>query len=411
MADVIVVGLQAKRPKVVTVTVGSATAAQTFILTTGNSKAITYIAGSGETVTTVALALRNLCDESADGEFSELTWGEPSAGVFTVTGPDDGATFTLTASGTGTMSATQTTAPLSPYDAADVLNYSTGALPAGGGADTLTAEKPGVSLKYNLTALAAIDLVSFTRRASNIGGSFGLPAMNKNGYPEYRTSEFEVNAPIQRYELNDRDAAQQIRVRNMFTGSAVTVTVLGPGAAEVGQERVEIRALPASSIINCSGGSIAVAPYASQVCTVLTLLATNSSFRLSSGVTFGSGTLQNCQGLVETSYTALTMVGGGNVEVGKAAAGANGGTIVYRGTLVWKSTGATGNSPVVGSGGVIDFTEAPAAVTVGGVVVLYAGSSWIDPAGRCGTYSAKATGCEWKDINFQPGTNKTVAVS
>ena len=412
MADVLVVSKQIRRRKVVTVTVGSSTVGHTFTLTTGNGKAITYTAVTGDTTTTIGAAVRESLNDAVDGEFSELEYGEASAGVFTVTGPDDGAPFTLTASGTGTMSATQTTAPLSPYDAADVLNYSTGALPTAGGVDTLTVEAPGAALKYNLTALAAIDLVSFTRRAANVGGTLGLPAQNPNGYPEYRTSEFEVNAPTQRYELNDRDGAQAVRVRNMFTGSAVTVTVMGPGPAEVGQERVEIRALPASSVVNVSGGSIACAPYAGQVCVVATLLATNATVRLGSGVTLTTASLQNCNGLVETSWgTSLTMVGGGEVEVGKAAAGANSGTIVYKGTLRWKSTGATGNSPVVGSGGVIDFTEAPAAVTVGGTVVLYAGSSWLDPAGRCGSYSAKYTGCTADDVTFDPGTNKTVAVS
>jgi len=88
------------------------------------------------------------------------------------------------------------------------------------------------------------------------------------------------------------------------------------------------------------------------------------------------------------------------------------GTLVYKGTLVWKSTGATGNSPVVGSGGTVDFSQAPAAVTVGGTVELNAGAGWLDPAGVISTsYNLKLNRCNAADVNLDLGVNKTLAVS
>ena len=411
MATVLYVGKQVKRAGVKSVTVGSSTAAQTFTLTTGNGKAITYTAGSGETTTTIAAALQALFAAATDGEFTELDSGStPTSNVFNVTGPADGAPFTLTTSGTGTLTIATVTAQLSPYDVSDGLNYSTGALPTAGGVDDLIDESAGTAMLYNAAALTAIDLLSFTRRASNQGG-LGLPVTNANGYPEYRTSELEINAPTIRIELNSRDRAGSLRIKSVWSGSAVTATIMGAGGTEVRKEAVEIRGLPASSIVDVSQGSVAIAPYAGQTATVATLLATDSTVRVGSGVTLTNATLSNCQGLIETNYTTLTMIGGGAIETNKAATGSAAGTLVYTGTLTWKSTGGPGNSPVIGSGGAIDFTEAPAAISVGGTVELNAGGSWIDPAGRCGSYSVKIKRCKVLATTFDPGTDKTLAVS
>jgi len=411
MATVYWVGRQRKRAQVDTITVGSATAAQTFTVTVGGRKTVTYTAGGSETTVTVTAALLALLQAMDDGEFTELTFATPSSATSTITatGPDDGCPFTLAVGGTGTISRTATTTPLSPHDLNDAANYSGNAVPSA--SDVLVFEDGDVDAKYNAAALTAIALASVTRRASYTG-RLGLPSENPNGYPEYRTQHVELNCPTVNLEQAAGDVAGQFRLKCVHTGSAATFTIAGGGAGAVGEEVFEVFGLPASSVVQVSGASVALAHLAGQTATAATVAAKDAVVWIGAGVTLTTASLTNCQGRVEASWTTLTMLVGGRVEVLGAAAGSAAGTLVYKGTLVWKSTGATGNSPVVGSGGTVDFSQAPAAVTVGGTVELNAGAGWLDPAGVISTsYNLKLNRCNAADVNLDLGVNKTLAVS
>src|SRR4051812_46783557 len=117
MATVTWVGKSQTTPQLDTITVGSATAAQTFTATR-NGKVVSYTAGGGETTTTVALAVLALLQASTEPEFQELTFAAGSAGnLVTITGPADGAPFSLTVGGTGTISLAHTTTAAGPFDA------------------------------------------------------------------------------------------------------------------------------------------------------------------------------------------------------------------------------------------------------------------------------------------------------
>lgn len=401
------VGRQRIRQQLDEMTVASSTVGHTFVSTVG-VKAITYIAVTGDTTVTIAAAILALLQASTEGEFAELTFAEGSTtSKITATGPDDGAPFVLTVSGTGTYTTTTLTAALSPSDLGDVLNYSTGALPSA--ADTLVIEDTAADFKYNGAALAGIALASVIRRATHTG-RLGLLTQNPRGYVEYRTSDVSLDSVLILIETAQGDAASQVRINSINT--ACTFTVTGAGQAAVGAEVVEVRGLVAASIVRAAGGSVAVAPLAGQVATVATLLAENAAVRFGNGVTFATGTLVNCQSRISSSWsTSLTMLSGGTCEVLGSAGGPASGTLVYAGTMQWKSTGSPGNSPVIGPGGTFDLTEAPAALTVGGTVSLSPGGTWLDPAGRVATYALKLDKCKLSDSAFDPGTNRTLTVS
>lgn len=409
MATVTWVGRQRARAQRGTLTVGTADTGGTITVTVGGRKSV-IITPTTTNTTTTATEIAEACAASAEPEFAEITW-ESATNVVTFTGPDDGAPITVAKTDGGSNSTTlvlSATAPLSPHDVGDAANYSGNALPTGG--DTLVFEASDVDAKYNAAALTGVTLAAVIRRAS-FTGRLGLPAENPAGYVEYRTAEVELDAPAVLIEMADGDAAEQIRIRSV-SSSAVTFTVQGDGStAAVGGEVVQVRGLPASSILCANGGSVAVAPLAGQTATVLTLLAQNATVWLGSGVTLGAATFTDCTFRLDCSATTLTMLEGGSGDVRGAAAVGNSGLKVYAGTLTWRSTGATGNSPLVGPAGTLDFSQAPAAVTVGGTVALYPGATWRDPASKVASYSLNTVNCGLGAVTTDVGVNRTLAVS
>jgi hypothetical protein len=412
VANNVWIGDQTARAKIVTVTVSSAVAAETFTLTTGTGKSISYTAGGAETTTTIAAALLVLAAamQTSEGDWAELTFSTNTANVFTVTGPTDGAPFTFTAGGTGTMTATETTAPLSPHDAADTANYSTGALPVDT-VDALIFENSAVDVRYNLAALAALGLTSLTRRTSYTG-RIGLPDTNAAGYVEFRAKELSVKVATIQWEQSGADGFQQHRLLNVDTGGATTLTVVGDGTTpEVGSEALEFRGSPASSVVNVTGGSVRLAPYVGQACTVLTLRALYSTVSSGPSMTF-SGTLdlKDCQARILSSWTTSLTVKGptSEVEVAGAAAGV---VMIEAGRILWKSTGAIGASPIVGSAGTLDVSQAPTALTPSGTVQLYAGSTVDDSAGRYGNWAFKLNHCTLAEVNVVTPDDKTLTFS
>jgi hypothetical protein len=392
-----------------TLTVGTASTG-TVTVTVGGRKSV-IVTPSTTNTTTTAAEIAAACVACAEPEFREIAWSSSGA-VVTFTGPADGAPVTVAKTDGGSNATTLNTsvvAPLSPHDLGDAANYSGNALPSG--SDALVFESSAVDAKYNAAALTAITLASVTRRRSYTG-RIGLPALNPAGYPEYRTAEVELDAPAILIEAADGDAAEQVRIKSV-SSAAVTLTVQGTGsAAEVGSEAVQVRGLPANSVLRASGGSVQVAALAGHTAALATVAAQNATVWLGAGVTLGNGTLTNCTARVDATSTTLTMLEGGTCDVRGSAAVGNSGLKVYAGTVTWRSTGATGNSPLVGTGGAVDFSQAPNGVTVGGTVALYAGSTWNDPAGKVTTsYNINLVNCRIDEVRLALGVNKTLAVS
>lgn len=400
MGVVTYVGRQPVRRQVNTITIGSSTAAQTFKAKVGPTREVSYTAGSGETTTTIAVALQALCAAMTDGEFAELDWGSvPTTASFTVTGPDDGAPFTLAVSGTGTISGgTPTVTPLSPSDVADGANYSGGALPADA-TDSLVIENTAVPLLYNLDALAAITLASpgLTRRGTH-AGAIGLPTTNAGGYPEYRPTQLSVKSATIDVQTSRSDGAGGIKLLATLTGSAVTAVIRGDGSnTGVGAEVVEISGLPASSVVDVAESSVAVCPLTGQTGTVATLVGTNSTVRVGAGCTLTGPSLSQCDALIEANWSGTLTMDGGSVEVNRAAAGV---FTIEAGTMTWLSTGNPGSGCVIGSNGTLDLSQAPKGLTFGGTVSLYAGATLNDPAGRGGNYAVSPVHCTLQEATW-----------
>lgn len=410
MATVTYVGKQIKRAKVVELTIGSATVGHTFIVTVGGVKAVTYTAVTGDTTATITTNLLALLRAQPDGEFTSLDWAAHATDPLKIvaTGPEDGYPFTITATGTGTFTATQTVAPLSPFDAADVLNYSGGALPSA--ADVLVVEDPDVEIRYGLTALT--NAITF-RRESPAGGRIGLPYENEfGGYPEYLTQYLEINAVSIFIETTGADQAGAIRIRAM-SSSATTVNISGENGAALGQEPVEVYGLPTNSKVWCFDSGVAVAPLATQTAIVTEVQAESSAIRLGSGVT-GSPSINfdTCDSLIECPTGTLRLVNGGTCEVGKAAT--VGLTICHAATILWKSTGApggAGSNITLSGGATFDASEVPDGVTTAAQLVMSAGTTYLDPRFRFTWGDIVLDNCKVGDVTIDVGVGRAVDFS
>lgn len=409
MAVVSWVGKQIAKPWKKTLTVATADTGGTITLTGGNSQAVAVTPTTTNTTTTASEIATALA--AAGGVFSDLTVTSSGA-VVTLVGPSDGApvTFSKADGGTNSTSLATVDSPTSPHDLNDPVNYSTGALPVDA-TDSLLFENSAVDAKYNADALAAIALVSpgVVRRATYTG-RLGLPSTNDSGYPEYRATYFQWKATGMLWEASDQDQPGQFRTQAMH-GSATTVTITGPASnAQIGGESLEIYGLPASSVVTMTGGSLALSPLQGQSCPVATLSALNATVSVGASATLsGTVRLDNCTARIRTSWTtSVTVDGQSQVEIGGSAAGV---LVIDGGTVYWRSTGNPGNSPIIGSGAVLDLETAPASLTIGGTIALYAGGALLDGAGRGGNYAVQLVRATMAEVTWRTVSNKTFTLS
>lgn len=404
MADVFWIGAQIARPRVGVIDISVADPGDTFTVNVGGVREVTITAANGTEADVVAQLLATVLAEES-GEFRELTFEEGDAtDEILVTGPEDGAPFTLTVSTVGgTIAFTETVAPLSPHDVADGANYSGGVIP--GASDRLVLQDSDVALQYNLDAL--VNAITVLRLPTFTGG-VGLPDQNAGGYREYRRTLLDVDATAVTVELGPNDRAGQFRFE-VTSASACTFTVRGPGSsARFGEEVVEFFGTIVNSVLNVTGGSVAACPEVGQTGVVTTARGANSTVRFGPGCTLVTPTLSDCQARIDCTYTTLAF-NGGQVEVWGAAAGTT--TTIDGGRLVWRSTGSPGTIEA-GTDAYIDFTQAPATVAVSGTQKLHKGSTWDDRYGRVVTsYTIQPQRCDLNEVSIFVGNHKSLAVS
>lgn len=401
MATITYVGKARTTAQVSTYTVVSGSDTTTYTLTC-NGKTATYTASAGNNATVIATALAAAWALREEPEFTELTLTDGLAGVLTITGPDTGKPFTVTASvsgGAGTLTAATPTAASSPYHLNKTANYSGAALPVNG--DVLVVEDE-VSILWELDALTSITF-QLDRRASH-AGRIGLPPLDEDGgYPQYRPRHLESAATTHKVRQAGGDGPYQVRLKST-AGSAVTLTVTGDGAAD---EILEVFGLPASSVLNVAGSGVAVAPLTGQTATVATLLANNAAVRLGAGVTLTTATLTGGSAVLGCGWTTLNMDRGAQALVVLAAAG--GTTNADDGAITWRSTGNLG-TVVLGTGAFLDLSGAPSAVTVT-ALTLSENSGLTDPAGRITRpYDLVLNRTEIGRVSLDVGTHRTITV-
>lgn len=391
-------GRQQTTRQVDTLTVTASAVSGTITVTiNGKDVVTTHTTTSTTTGATEVYTALAACTEP---EFTELTFANPSNGVVTITGPDDGAPFTASKAQAGgsTCTLSTTTTAQSPHDFNDAENWSDGSVP--GNLDTAVWENTDVDCLYNLSGLSSTTF-NVVRR-DTFTGQLGLPDYNPAGYWEYRATFLVTAGTTVTLEQAAGDTAGQIRVKPA-AGSAVTAVVTGPGAGGTpGNEPIELTGMPASSTLSVTGAGVAVAPLTGQTCTVATLLAIDSTIRLGTGVTLTTANLTNCEALFRVGYTTLTLDRGGQVEVLGAGAGTT--TQTDAGTILWRSSGNPG-AVKVGSDGTFDASQAPAAFSVTSVEVTGSGWSYLDPANRSGNVAIDFTRCEVADGTLDLGTH------
>lgn len=381
MADVYYTGAAQPVPRVERVAVTTAAAGAVYTVTVvGSNKFFRYTAVTGDTTTTIAAALLQAMQASTDGEVRELT-GEvdpTDATRFYVTGPADGAPFSLSvgATGGGAITTTPITTETGPHHLDNVLNYSTGALPVD--TDRLILRTGTRGPKYELDALDAVDLTELLRYRSFTGG-VGLPDTSANGYPEYRPKYFECKAPVVYVEQAATDGPGAVRIEST-SSAAVAVTVAGLGVGQGGgtlaAPAFDVHALPADSTIKGTGASVGLAVGDGQAGVADAIDVSNGAVFVGPGATIEGVTLSNCQGEIAAGYKTLTVSGEASDVAVTGAAGSTqaDGTVVNEGAVRWRSTAKPGTSAVVGSGGTLDMTQAPAAVAAF-TVKMHAGST------------------------------------
>lgn len=408
MADVIWVGRQKTVAQVVTLTVTASAVSGTITVTVGGVKSITYTCTTTST-TTSATGLYALLAASTEPEFAEITWANPSAGVITGTGPADGRPITVTKADAGSSTSTlsTTTAAMSPNDVNDGKNWSTGSVPANG--DNAIFEDSAISALWNLSALNAITCKPI-RRASYTG-QIGLPAVNDRGYVEYRARYFQYAGTTLTIDTVRTDSPQQFRFQPTAAGAS-TITIRGDGAGvALGDEPVELTGAASTTVVNVAGSGVRISPLTGQTSVVGTVRAVSSTVYLGGGVTATTLTFDGCNVGLDCNYDTMTINSQSTVTADRAAGGSN--TIIDSGTLVWKSTAAIG-TPVIGSGGVLDLSQAPAPVSLPDDLTINEGGTFNDPTGRAiaaGAYNIVLNRTEITKVGIDIGTNRTINVA
>lgn len=404
---------------VVTITVSGYDVTTTYAVTIGVNRV--SVLGSGGTTTTVATALAAALSATEYAEFREIGW-ESSGAVITGTASTAGTPFTAVSSvtgGAGTIGAVTTTVTnTSPNDVGDANNYSSVTLPISG--DTLVIENGEESLKWNLDALAAVDLASLIVRAS-FTGDIALPTDNENGYVEYRATELALSTCTLLYEEQADNLEAGSRRYNVGS-NACTAAFIGSGNGTLGQEVTWLRGTSTTNAIEANGASLAIAALDSHAAGLGTLNMVNGAVvRCGLGTTFTTATVKvtNSTLDVRSNIATLTVDGASSSLTCWNAMTVT--TLSLTGPCTYNSSGTitTLNLYVTDSGdaagvGSIDFSQDRTARTITNAVNMHRGTRFNDPNGTVtlsGTPDIQPVNCRWKDLDIDVGMNRGISVT
>ncbi len=286
-----------------------------------NTKTVVYTAVTGDTTTSAATNWAALLAASTIPELAELTYSSTN-NVITVTGPDTGAPFTLSAVGAGgaTVSSSVTVTASSPSDvslAANWLRAGVAALPQNG--DDVIIANSTVPLLYNLDALAAIQFASFTRWQSQTG-QIGLPFVNPAGYIEYRPTYFQFSASGTLPILLGYGAGSGPPLEHYNVGAVNTaLTVLASGSATE-DTTIHLLTTGATTTVSLVNTSLSIATRPGEVSSIASAnVGAGGTLNLGVGVTVtGAITYSAAQGTLACApgaAAALNVYNGSSVIV------------------------------------------------------------------------------------------------
>ena len=292
--------------KVATHTVGGTAAVSQVYTVARNGKSVSYTASGVDTNTTIATALTTLLNASTITEIAEATWSS-NTNVITSTMDTAGsnATFTTSATGTGTFVTATTTAASGPnrWDVAD--NWSGGAVPTN--ADDVIIDIP-VSITDGLDQ-SGVTLTSLVIGATFENVSIGLPRTNASGYTEDRDDYLKIGANTVRVGVGSGQGSGRIKLN--FGSVQATVEVRKTGfPTEPGIPALLLVGTHASNAIDAQGGTVGVAFHGGELATLLTCrAASGATIELGEGCTLGTISGEGVVNIA-SAVTTLTQYGG-----------------------------------------------------------------------------------------------------
>lgn len=349
-----------------------------FFTITRNGKSYTFTCGASDTVATVCAGLIALTGvTTAAPEFAEYTWTATATAVTaTRNTPGIPATFTVSkgnggGAGTPTFVVANTIAASGPNDAANVLNYSGGALPING--DTLVLDSQSPALLWNLNVLSAVTLAVYDAQ-EGFPGPVGLPPVNPAGYQEDRPTSMAVGATILRATAA---ASLRINVAGVQT------------AAQCRGSTLQLIGTNAANTLDISGGSVDVSKFAGDaVSQFATITQSAGQLHCYSRTTIASPTQAGGQSTYDNGFTGTFLLEGGQSTVNGQSLNAAALT-VSNATCILNASGATLAALTANVGGTIDKSQDIAPLTV--TTKTLNGGSVIDPANALGANYVKGT--------------------
>lgn len=400
-------GQAPKIAQVITVTYSAISIGETYTITI-NGKSVSYVA-TDTLQSTACTALMNLWNTSAQLEHQEHV---ATGGVTSVilTARESGVPTTVTADATGapTATVTTTTAASGPNIAFGVAsNWDGSTSPSAG--DTLVFDRPHEIL-YGMTSADA-----YAKIVVNAGsGAIGLPEVNKNGYPEFRTRYLtpasDTGAMI--VEIGDGIGSQPARVQIDANTRQVNLDVKNSGNSGA-SAAVLINNIGASSVVAVHGGIVEITNTSATTITSFTQVPTDrlqprsylnehinpTSVVVSGGECFLYGDASDAE---VTGQGIIHVVGDGSINTGRA---------MLQGIIKWKSTTDVGTSLATYGGGTVDFSEDGTVVEVP-AMTMFAGSKINDPVGRVDfSGGIVLSGCKLSDVSIDIGHNRTLGVT
>lgn len=418
MANVRFVARQVRRIERQKATVTAVAAAGTLDVTV-NSKIIRYVCTASDTTATAASALASLLRNADDSEFKQFNISvdtsvtnqinfdcTDSSRFFSVNG---NTAITVAGGGGATITSAVVQAGLSPRDANEVLNWSTGALPAAAG-DTLHFEDAPYPAQFDWASLAANSYAGLIVYPTFAGNGIGLPKFAPEGYEEYRGGRM-TSTGIAALTLNLPSGAGFEAYRFNVGAAVCAVVVNGTGGGSAGQEPVDWVGTHANNTVEVIAAGMRIAPYQGDAATVLTLKAVQGAVvYIGAGTTLGTVQMNGSALDLNCAVTTFTQDGDEASTVVRGAGAIT--TLTIDGGSVFHNGTGTITTCTVGPDATLDFSGSKDPITITNKLLIHKGARVWDPFGRvilpAGYQTVRCTQDECT-INFGLDRSYTVA--
>ncbi len=364
--------------------------ADDLIRVTAGAKIKDLAAGSATTNTVVTNTDTNI-DALSATTFPEIKSTESGitasvavAGTLTLTANTAGVPFTIsltpleanggaadaqTIEGAGTVTTgTIATANNGPNVWSTAANWDTGIAPTTG--DTFYIDNNDHDILYGLSVAGAT--VAAGHISMSFTGTIGLPKANVLGteYPEYRTDYLTLDCSVWHVGTGVGPGSGRIKINSGSVQTAVNVYNTG-SPLESDVEALVWKGTNASNTLTARGdSSVGVAIFGAETAVIATLTVDdNARVRCGPGTTLTTITVHSGELEVNSAIAGTLLVLGGKVTINLAATVAQ--LTIRGGEVVYNSTGTISGNTVLAGDGVLDFAQAPGAVTVSNPIEMY----------------------------------------